>query len=81
MSSQPPQGLAEQTPTERREDRAASWAQPATVVACTTGEVAALASVRLVCMIEDRRCGGGHYRRERASSLCSLGRRGMSQPL
>jgi hypothetical protein len=36
-----------------------AWAQPATAVAGTTGEVAAVASVRLVVMDSPSHCGGG----------------------
>jgi hypothetical protein len=37
-------------------------AQPATLLAGTTGEGAALASVRLVGVGSDSHCGGGHDR-------------------
>jgi hypothetical protein len=39
-----------------------AWAQTATVVAGTTGEGAALASVRSVSVGSDSHCGGGHDR-------------------
>jgi hypothetical protein len=39
-----------------------AWAQPATVVAGTTVQGAALASVRLVGNGLDSRCGSGHDR-------------------
>jgi hypothetical protein len=37
-----------------------SWAQPATVVADTSGEGGTLVSVRSVGMGSARNCGGGH---------------------
>jgi hypothetical protein len=40
----------------------ATWAQPATAVACTTGEGVALASVRSVGVGSASHCGGGHDR-------------------
>jgi hypothetical protein len=39
-----------------------AWDQPATVVAIKTCEGAALASVRLVGVVSDCHCGGGHDR-------------------
>jgi hypothetical protein len=56
-------------------------AQTATVVANTTGEGCHLTSVRLVDVVPDRYCGFGHDNTGRFSGLCSLGRRGLSQPL
>jgi hypothetical protein len=56
-------------------------AQPAIVEVGTTGECAALASDRLVGMGSDSHCDGGYDRRRRCSGLCSLGQRGVSQPL
>jgi hypothetical protein len=56
-------------------------AQPATVVADTKLEGTALASVRLVVEGSARHCGGGHESWERSPGFCSLGRRGLSQPL
>jgi hypothetical protein len=38
-----------------------AWSQTATVVADTTVEGAALASVRLVGVGSANHCGGGHY--------------------
>jgi hypothetical protein len=61
-------------------DRSAG-VQPATVVAETTIEGAALASVRSVGVGTARHCGVGHDGRGRYSGLCSIGRRGLSQPL
>jgi hypothetical protein len=54
----------------RRQERGAALAsvplvgvvQPATLVAGTTGECAAVASVRLVGVCSDSHCGGGHDR-------------------
>jgi hypothetical protein len=37
-----------------------AWAQPATVVAGTTGKDAAVASVRRVSVGSASHCGGGH---------------------
>jgi hypothetical protein len=54
---------------------------PATVVAGTIGEGAALASDRLVGVDSASHCGGGNDRRGRCPGLCSLGRRGHSQPM
>jgi hypothetical protein len=51
----------------------------ATVVADTTGEGAALASVRLVGVGPASHCGGGHNRRGRCSGLCSLRKHGFKQ--
>jgi hypothetical protein len=51
------------------------------VVAGTTGEGAALASVRFVGVGSASHCGDGYERRGRCSGLCSLGRRGPIQPL
>jgi hypothetical protein len=56
-------------------------AQPATVVAGTTDEGAALVFVRSVGVGSYIHCGGGHDRCGRCTDLCSLGRRGLSQPL
>jgi hypothetical protein len=56
-------------------------AQPATVVAGTTRESNTLASVRSVGVGTASLCVGGHDRLRRSYGLCSLGRRGHSQPL
>jgi hypothetical protein len=58
-----------------------AWAQPANVVADTTGEGAALASVCLFGVVPDKYCDFGHDKSRRCSGFCSLGRRGLSQPL
>jgi hypothetical protein len=58
-----------------------TWAQASTMVACTTGEGAALASVSLFGVGSDSHCGGGHGSCGRCSGLCSLSRHGFSQPL
>jgi hypothetical protein len=61
-----------------------SWAQPATMLAGTTCECAALASVHLVDMgsgSSASHCVGGHNRCGRYTEHCSLGRSGRSQPL
>jgi hypothetical protein len=50
-------------------------------VAGTTVEGAALASVSLVVVGTDNHCVSGNDRLGRCSGLCSLGRRGSSQPL
>ena len=55
--------------------------QPATVVAGTAVDGAALSSVHLIGVGLARPSGGGHCRRGRSSALCSLGRRELSQPL
>jgi hypothetical protein len=57
------------------------WSQPATVVAGTAGEGVALASVCSFGVVEASHCGGVHDRWGRCSGLCSIGRRGLSQPL
>jgi hypothetical protein len=56
-------------------------AQPATVVAGTTGEGATLASFRLLGVGSTTECGGVHDRSGRCSGLCSLGGRGLSNPM
>jgi hypothetical protein len=56
-------------------------AQLETVVAGTKCEGAALASVRLFGIDSASHCSGGHDRCGRCSGLCSLVRRGLSQPL
>jgi hypothetical protein len=58
-----------------------AWAQSATEVAGTKFERAALASVRLVGESSASHCVGGHYRCERCSGLCSVGRLDLRQPL
>ena len=55
-----------------------AWAQPQTVVAGTSGEGAALASVLLVGLGSASNCGGVNDMSERWADLCSLGRRGLS---
>jgi hypothetical protein len=57
------------------------WAYQATVLAGTTGEGAGLISSRLVVVDSDSHCGGGHDRLGSCSGLCSLGRRGLNQPM
>jgi hypothetical protein len=54
-----------------------AWSHPATVVADTTGEGAALASVRFVGVGPGSHCGGGHDKWGRCSGLCSVGRHGL----
>jgi hypothetical protein len=51
------------------------------VVAGTTGDGDALASVRSVGVGSDSHSGGGHDSRERSSGLFSLDQRRLSQPL
>jgi hypothetical protein len=51
------------------------------VVAHTTGEGAALVSVRLVGVVQASHCGGGDDRWGRSSGIRSLERRGLSQLL
>jgi hypothetical protein len=51
------------------------------VVADTTCEVAALASVLSVGMVADSHCVGGHDKWGRFFGLCSLGRCSIRQPL
>jgi hypothetical protein len=83
-----------------------AWAQPATVVAGTTVDGAALASVRWLGLCQPAtvvvgtrvegaslisvrfigegsasHSGGGQDKRGRWSDLCSIGRRGIIQPL
>jgi hypothetical protein len=58
-----------------------SWAHPGSVEAGTTWEGGALASLRSVGVCSASHCGGGHVSGMRRSSLCSIGRRGLSQPL
>jgi hypothetical protein len=55
--------------------------QPATVVAGTTGEGAALAFVRSVVVGSATHCGGGNHMIGRCTGLCSLGRIWPSQPM
>ena len=52
-----------------------------TVAAGTTGEGAVLASACLVGVDSTSHRGGGHVLLRRFSGLCSLGQRGLSQPL
>jgi hypothetical protein len=56
-------------------------AQPATVMATTTGLDIALASVLLVGVDSDSHCDGGTDRRGRFCGLFSIGRRCLRQPL
>jgi hypothetical protein len=58
-----------------------SWAQPATVVASTTVDGAALASLRSVGVGSASHCVGGHLSLKHCSCLFSLGRRGLIQLL
>jgi hypothetical protein len=58
-----------------------AWAHPATVLADSTGEGAALASFRLVGVGLASHCGGRHDRIGPCSSLCSLGRIGLEKAL
>jgi hypothetical protein len=58
-----------------------SWAQPATVEAGAKSEIVALASIRSICVVSTSHCCGRHDRRGRCFGLCSLGRRGLIQPL
>jgi hypothetical protein len=58
-----------------------AWAQSGTVGAGTTGEGAALASVRLVGVDSASKFDGGQYWNGHCSGLCSLSRRGIRQPL
>jgi hypothetical protein len=58
-----------------------SYVQPATVVSGTTGEGAALASVRSVGVGTASHFGGGHDNWWLCSGLCSLGPRTFRQPL
>jgi hypothetical protein len=58
-----------------------AWAQPATRVAGTTVEGAALASVLLVGVGSASHKVGGQDRLRHCSGLCSLGRLGHNQPL
>ena len=61
--------------------RLVSVGQAVTVEAGATGNGAALASVRFVGVAQDSHCDGWHHRRGCYSGLCTLGRRGPSQPL
>jgi hypothetical protein len=65
----------------KRTEACSEWAHPVTVVAGTTGEGAALVSVRFVGVSSASHCGGGHYRLDLCSVLGSLGRHGLIQPL
>jgi hypothetical protein len=56
-------------------------AQEATEVAGTTAEGALLASILSFGVGSASHCAGGHDRSGRCPGLCSLGRRGLSQPL
>jgi hypothetical protein len=58
-----------------------AWAPIATMVAGTSGEVAALTTVRSVGVGSASHCDSWHAWRERWSGLGSLGRHGLSQPL
>ena len=58
-----------------------AWAQPTIVVSGTKCEGAAMTSARSVGVGLASHCGGGHDRSGRCSVLCSLGRRGLRQPL
>jgi hypothetical protein len=58
-----------------------AWAQPVTVEAGTKCEGAAIASVCSVGVGTASHCGGGHVKRWRCFSICSLGRRGLTNPL
>jgi hypothetical protein len=58
-----------------------AWAQPATVVAGTTGEGASVASDRYFSVGRASHCCVDQDRRGRCSFLYSLGRRGLSQQL
>jgi hypothetical protein len=57
-----------------------AWVQPATLLADTTGEGAALASVPSISVVSASHCVGLHDRCGRCSGVSSLGRRGHSQP-
>jgi hypothetical protein len=58
-----------------------AWARTVTDLAGTTAEGGALVSVRLVEVGTACNFVGGNDRRRRCSGLCSIGRRGHSQPL
>jgi hypothetical protein len=58
-----------------------AWAQSATVVAGTKAEGAGLDCVRLNSVDTATQCGGGNDCLGHCSGLCSLDRRGISQPL
>jgi hypothetical protein len=58
-----------------------AWAQPATVVAGTSGEGASLATVRSIGVGSASHCGGGHDRREHCSGLYSFHRRRLLRAL
>jgi hypothetical protein len=58
-----------------------AWAQTCTVVVNTSCEGAGLASVRLVGVGTANNYGGAYDISGRCSGLCSLGRRGLRQPL
>jgi hypothetical protein len=57
-----------------------AWTIATSVLAGTTCEVAALASVRVVGVRSASHCGGGHDRGGRCSGLFSIGGRELRQP-